>query len=90
MLDPETFAAKSEPKDLFELVRKEDIDDLMKDFPVTRLHYAATDGCAMLIREAIEQMDDEIFQLYLKYHLATCEREDLTGITSHAIDVFQK
>ena len=90
LLDPETFAAKSEPKDLFELVRKEDIDDLMKDFPVTRLHYAATDGCAMLIREAIEQMDDEIFQLYLKYHLATCEREDLTGITSHAIDVFQK
>ena len=54
LLDGETFAAKSEPKDLFELVRKEDIDDVMSVFPITRLHYAATDGCALLIREAIE------------------------------------
>ena len=53
LLDGETFAAKSEPKDLFELVRKEDIDDVMSVFPITRLHYAATDGCALLIREAI-------------------------------------
>lgn len=28
LLDAKTFAAKSEPKDLFELVRKEDIDEL--------------------------------------------------------------
>ena len=90
LLDPETFAAKSEPKDLFELVRKEDIDDLMSIFPTTRLHYAAADGCALLIREAIDKMDDETFKLYLKYHYATCERKDLTGITSHAIDIFQK
>lgn len=27
---------------------------------------------------------------YLKYHFATCEREDLLGITSHAIDIFRK
>ena len=87
---PKHSPAKSEPKDLFELVRKEDIDDLMSIFPTTRLHYAASDGCALLIREAIDKMDDETFQLYLKYHYATCERKDLTGITSHAIDIFQK
>lgn len=90
LLDAETFAAKSEPKDLFELVRKEDIDDLMSVFPITRLNYVATDGCALLLREAIEKMDDDTFHLYLKYHFATCEREDLLGITSHAIDIFRK
>lgn len=90
LIDPETFAAKSEPKDLFELVRKEDIDDLMSIFPVTRLHYVATDGCALFMREAIDAMDNETFQLYLKYHFATCEREDLLGITSHAVDIFKK
>lgn len=90
LLDPETFAAKSEPKDLFELVRKENIDDLMSVFPVTRLHYAAADGCALFMRESIDAMDDDTFQLYMKYHLATCEREDLLGITSHAIDIFRK
>ena len=90
LLDSETFAAKSEPKDLFELVRKEDIDELMSIFPVTRLHYVATDGCALFMREAVDAMDEETFQLYLKYHFATCEREDLAGVTSHALDIFQK
>ncbi len=90
LLDPETFAAKSEPKDLFELVRKEDIDDLMSVFSVNRLHYVATDGCALFMHEAINAMDSETFELYLKYHFATCERGDLLGVTSHAIDIFQK
>lgn len=90
LIDPETFAAKSEPKDLFELVRKEDIDEAMSIFPVTRLHYVAADGCALFMREAIENMDNDLFQLYLNYHFATCERADLAGVTSHAIDIFRK
>lgn len=90
LLDPETFAASSEPKDLFELVRKEDIDELMSEMPIRRLHYVASDGCALLLRDSIDKMDDETFKLYLKYHFATCEREDLLGITSHALDIFRK
>lgn len=90
LLDPITFAAKSEPKDLFELVRKEDIDELMSIFPAERLHYVAADGCSLLMRDGIDAMDDETFQLYLKYHFATCERGDLLGITSHAVDIFRK
>lgn len=90
LVDGETFAARSEPKDLFELVRKEDIDRLMAPFPTVRLHYVATDGCALLMRESLGQMDDEKFQLYLKYHFTTCEREDFCGVTSHALDIFRK
>lgn len=90
LLDPLTFEAKSEPKDLFELVRKENIDQLMSVFPVTRLHYLASDGCARLLREAVEAMDDREFGLYLNYHFATCEREDLLDVTSHAVDIFRK
>ena len=90
LLDAQTFAANSEPKDLFELVRKEDIDALMSVFPVTRLHYVAADGCALLMREAIDAMDSDTFALYIRYHFATCEREDLLGITSHALDIFRK
>ena len=90
LLDDVTFAAKSEPKDLFELVRKEDVDELMRGFSTTRLHYVATDGCALLLREDIDAMDDETFRLYLDYHFATCERADLLGVTSHALDVFRK
>lgn len=90
MLDPETFAASSEPKDLFELVRKEDIDELMSAFSTTRLHYVASDGSALLLRDVIDKMDNDTFEVYLKYHFAVCERADLAGITSHALDIFRK
>ncbi len=90
LLDSVTFAAISEPKDLFELVRKEDIDELMSVFPTTRLHYVASDGCARLLRDAIDKMDNDTFELFLKYHFATCEREDMAGVTSHSLDIFRK
>ena len=90
LINGKTFAAKSKPEDLFELVRKEDIDELMSVFPTTRLHYVATDGCALFMREAIDRMDDETFDLYLQYHFTTCERSDLAGVTSHSIDIFKK
>ena len=77
-------------KYIFEFVRKEDIDDLVRALPVTRLHYAAIDGCALFMREAIDAMDDDTFELYLKYHFFTCEREDLAGITGHAVDMLRK
>lgn len=69
---------------------KEDVDELMSVFPVTRLHYVASDGCALLLRDEIDAMDADAFALYLKYHFATCERADLAGITSHAVDIFRK
>lgn len=90
LINGNTFAAKSKPEDLFELVRKEDIDELMSVFTTTRLHYVATDGCALFMREAIDRMDDDTFELYLQYHFTTCERSDLAGVTSHSIDIFRK
>ena len=90
LIEGETFRAKSKPEDLFELVRKEDIDKLILNFPVKRLHYVATDSCALLLRDAIEKMDNELFEIFLKYHFSICEREDLLGITSHALDILEK
>ena len=90
LIDPQTFAASSEPALLFEIVRKEDIDDLMSAFPVTRLHYVATDGYAFHMKEEIDLMDDTEFDLYLRYHFATCERGDMVGLTAHSLDIFRK
>lgn len=90
LIDSNTFATKSEPQDLFELVRKEDIDNLMSAFHTTRLHYVATDGLSEHLKETIDNMNDETFDLYLKYHFAVCEREDMVGLTSHTLDIFKK
>ena len=90
LIEPQTFVVHSKPELLFEIVRKEDIDDLMSMFPVTRLHYVATDGYAFHIQETIDEMDDREFDLFLQYHLATCERGDMVGLTAHSLDIFRK
>ena len=90
MLDIETFSTHSEPWDIFELVRKEDIDELMTCVKTNRLHYVATDGFTRHMSETIENMDDKTFEIYLKYHFAICEKEDMVGITHHSLDVVRK
>ena len=42
-----------------------------------------------LLQEEIDAMDDEAFQLYLRYHFATCEREDMLGVSNHVVDIFR-
>ena len=90
MLETENFKAFSNPWDVFELHRKEDIDDLMRGCPVARLHYVAADGYTNHMREAVDGMDAATFELYVKYHFAVCERVDMAGLTHHALDIFRK
>lgn len=90
MLDPVTFETFSQPWDIFELVRKEDIDALRSQFPVTQLHFLATDGYANHMRQTLQEMDEETYALYLRYHFATCERVDLLGYSNHTLDIFRK
>ncbi|MDD4124743.1 MAG: class I SAM-dependent methyltransferase [Eubacteriales bacterium] len=90
MLDPITFQTHSEPKDVFELYRKADIDALMLHFNVTRLNYIGTDMVTNFMRETVDAMDDETFALFMKYHFSICEREDLIGATHHSLDIFRK
>ena len=35
-------------------------------------------------------MDEETYQLFLRYHLTTCERPDMVGISHHTLDIFRK
>lgn len=90
MLNPETFVTISKPSDLFEMVRKSDIDCIMANFPVTRLHYVATDGISYFMRKELEEMEESTFQMFIKYHLTVCERPDLVGATAHSLDIFRK
>ena len=90
MINTETFDTYSKPWDIFELYRKENIDKLRGNFDVTQLHYLATDGYANHCRQTLEEMDEETYNLFIKYHLATCERVDLSGYSNHTLDVFRK
>ncbi len=90
LVDPVTFKASSDPAELFQLYRKEEIDALMAEFPVERLHYIGTDMATNYMRPVIDEMDDALYNLYLQYHFSICERSDCVGTSHHILDIFRK
>lgn len=90
LVDPVTFKAASDPAELFQLYRREEIDGLMEGFSLQRLHYVGTDMATNYMRDVIDAMDDEMFDLYLRYHFSICERADCVGTSHHMLDVLRK
>ena len=90
LINFETFKLSSTPKEVFALYRKEDIDELMSRFKTRRLHYVGTDMLTRFIGSTVDEMDEKMFDMYMKYHLCICERGDMVGLTSHMLDIFMK
>ena len=90
LVDMETFKAIADPAETFVLYRREDVEALMNSFSVTRLHFVGSDMFTNYMREAVDNMDDEFFSLFLRYHFATCERSDLVGASHHFLDICRK
>lgn len=90
LVNMQTFKAASDPAELFMLYRREEIDALIGEFPVARLHFVGTDMATNYMRDCIDTMEDDLYQLYLKYHFSICERPDLVGASHHFLDVLRK
>lgn len=89
MVAPDWHCA-SEPKEIFELSRTEDIASLDAEFSVERIKLVATDGATNYMREIVDAMDDDTFSKWMDYHFAICERPDLIGASHHTLDVLRK
>lgn len=59
------------------------------EFPVERLHYVGTDMATHYMRETVEAMPRELFDLYLAYHFSICERQDMVE-AHHILDILRK
>lgn len=89
-IDLEDFTQVHSRLDYFCLDRRESIDALREGLGVRQLHFVAAEGYAKHMDAALREMDEETYQLFLRYHLATCERPDMVGISHHTIDIFRK
>lgn len=90
LVDFETFKASSDPAELFQLYRIEDIDALMANFETERMHFVGTDMATNYMRSIIDEMEDDLFRLFLRYHFTICERADMVGVSHHFLDIFRK
>ena len=80
----------SQPADLFEMVRLEDIDRLNQKAGLERVKIVASDLFSLYIRDQIDSFSDAAYHAYINYHLSVCERGDLIGATNHSLDILRK
>ena len=64
-------------------------DALRAEFPVTQWIFAS-EVFAYFMRQTRAEMDDELYEQYIRYHLATCEWQDTVGYSNHTLDIFRK
>ena len=84
------FHCLPEKEDLYDYVRVEDIDKIRKAADLDRIKLISADGQADLMRPVLNAMDEETFNLFVEYHLATCERQELVGAGAHTVDILEK
>jgi len=90
LLDEKTYLPISNPAGIFELHRKEQIDELNSHFNFERLHYVGTDMFTHYYKDEIDNMDDNLYQKYIAYTLSVCENQNLVGLSNHTLDVLKK
>ena len=81
---------RATPKQVFSLYRKSEIDEMMKRYPVTRLHFVGVDMLSYVFDNRFNKLNDREFRLYMDFLESICEREDLVGFSIHMLDVFRK
>lgn len=84
------FQCLSQPSDLYDYVRIEQINELNKSAGLTRIKIISPDGPANYMRPVLNSLTQEEFELFIRYHLSTCERQDLIGAAAHTLDILRK
>lgn len=84
------FHCVSQPEDLYDYVRLEDIDRINGMTGLKRVNIISPDGPANYMRQTLNGMDAETFQLFIDYQMSVCERRELLGAGAHTVDILQK
>ena len=84
------FHTISFKENLYDYVRIEDIDKLNVAADLERIKIISPDGPANYMRTHLNGLSEEEFELFVQYHMATCERIDLIGAGAHTVDILRK
>ena len=86
----ENFRCMPDEEELYDYVRLEDINLLNEKAGLERIKIISADGPANYMRTILNQMNEETYQTFIRYHLTTCERPELIGAGAHTLDILRK
>ena len=86
----EEFRVNPDREDLYDYVRLEDIASYNQAAGLKREKIISADGPADYMRQVLNAMDEQTYEKFIEYHLATCERMELMGACAHTVDILKK
>ena len=63
---------------------------ILKKGGIKLIHEIASDGASELLAAKINEMSDEDYAQYLRYHFYICEKPELLGMTNHLLFIGEK
>jgi hypothetical protein len=63
---------------------------LLSDGAISILHEVASDGASELLATKINEMSNEDYAQYLRYHFYICEKPELLGMSNHLLFIGEK
>ncbi len=82
--DRETFRLHDFPFVFFTL---DQCRQMLADAGIRTVHEVASDGISELLEKQINEMDEESYQQYIRYHFYICEKPEFLGMTNHLLFV---
>lgn len=86
----ENFKLTRYPEGIFAPFYIKEFKEIMSEFDVEYLHNVATDGIVNIISDKINNLSKEEYNVWVKYQLSVCEREDLQGYSCHMLYICRK
>ncbi|MDE5631075.1 MAG: class I SAM-dependent methyltransferase [Bacilli bacterium] len=86
----ENFKMISEPNEIMRAFDINEVTTIMNNHGIKYLKSVATAGIAPHFREIIDNLSDEEYDLWVKYHLSSCERREIQGYSTHMLYIGKK
>lgn len=86
----DNFKLYNKPKEVFSIFYIEEFDNIMKKYDIEHIANVMTDGLSTILRDYVNDLNEEEFMVWVDYHLSTCERKDLQGYSSHMLYIGKK
>lgn len=86
----ENFKMINYEEGIFSAFYINEFKEIMSKFHVEYLKNVATDGISNHYKETVDNLTKKEFNIWFKYHLSTCEREDLQGYSNHMLYICKK
>ena len=78
------------PEEVFSVMYIDEMKELMRQFDCEHLNTVASNGLSLAMRDYVNELSDEEFEVWFDFHLKNCERRELQGYSSHILHICQK